>query len=389
MARFGLDDFKKQASFFLREKLNDARLALTDVSRMQLLTEEATNEDPWGPETRTMAILADAAFELEEYERIVQVIHHRLEGGKKGPWRQLYKTLVVLEYLLTHGPKSMGREFRTDACWVEELCQFNLTDHQGIDRGPVVRKKADRVLELINNPDFRNEECFRARKISVEIQGFGSNPHRVHPQDGAIITEPQYITKDQEGLSLSSDVLKEQSRDANAQPLQLEPNEVLYANCYSMSLERTQDGSSPPVSESNLPATAFVKSSAKSYRRTFSSPGYFRERPAQDGINELEEVNVGLLNAVKENDCLSCEDVQEGMVSQVNNKEHESLSRAPEESHSLLEGIETSSLVYNCKLASSFPVFPQTAMPKLRMKYQHQWQPARLTGCDVKFGKAA
>ncbi|MCO5591586.1 hypothetical protein L7F22_045573 [Adiantum nelumboides] len=128
--------------------------------------------------------------------------------------RKLYKTLVVLEYLLTHGPKSMGREFRTDACCVEELCQFNLTNHQGIDRGPMVRKKADRVSELINNPNFKNEECLQARKISIEIQGFGSNPHRVYLQDGAHSIEPQYITKDQEGLSLSSDVLKEQPRDS-------------------------------------------------------------------------------------------------------------------------------------------------------------------------------
>ena len=44
---------------------------------MHRLTEEATNEDPWGPETKTMAMVAEAAFELDEYERIVQVLHSR------------------------------------------------------------------------------------------------------------------------------------------------------------------------------------------------------------------------------------------------------------------------------------------------------------------------
>eukprot|EP00250_Pteridium_aquilinum_P026769 c33558_g1_i1 orf=3-395(-) len=130
----GLQDFKKQASFFLRDKLNGARLALTDASKIQLLAEEATNEDPWGPETRTMAVLADAAFELEEYERIVQVIHGRLDGSKKRPWRQLFKTLVVLEYLLTHGPNSLGKEFKGEISCMEELSQLNCTDRQGIDR---------------------------------------------------------------------------------------------------------------------------------------------------------------------------------------------------------------------------------------------------------------
>ncbi|KAI5054959.1 hypothetical protein GOP47_0030104 [Adiantum capillus-veneris] len=346
MARFDLQDFKKQASFFLREKLNDARLALTDVSRMQLLTEEATNEDPWGPETRTMAMLADAAFELEEYERIVQVIHHRLDGGKKRPWRQLYKTLVVLEYLLTHGPKSMGREFRTDICWVEELSQFNFTNQQGIDRGLMVRKKADRVLELINDTDFRNEERCRARKISIGIQGFGSSsPHQGYPEDGVHNREQKYE-------------LPAQSRDARAQTLQVDPKWVQYEKCYSMSGRREQDGS------------------------CFSL--------AQDNVIELEDSNVGLLDAVNANDSFSCEDVQGGSISEMFSEGNRSISTAPcEDSHSLFDGIKASALVYTCNSASSFPVLSQAANPKLRMKFQHQWQPTRLTDCNVKFGKAA
>ncbi|KAH7416112.1 hypothetical protein KP509_14G076200 [Ceratopteris richardii] len=183
MAQFSLRDFKKQASFFLREKINDARLALTDVSRIQIMAEEATNEDPWGPETKAMATLAEAAFQLEEYDRIVQVIRNRLDMSKQRPWRQLYKTLMVLEYLLTHGPASMRKEFAGDILRMEELAQFNFTDQQGIDRGAMVRKVADRVMQVLIDPELWKEERSRAQKVSFGIRGFGSSMKVVSSQD--------------------------------------------------------------------------------------------------------------------------------------------------------------------------------------------------------------
>ncbi|OVA18827.1 Epsin domain [Macleaya cordata] len=71
-------EFKKQASFFLKEKIKTARLVLTDVTPAELLTEEATNGNPWAPDTRTMGLISRAAFEVDDYWRIVEILHKRL-----------------------------------------------------------------------------------------------------------------------------------------------------------------------------------------------------------------------------------------------------------------------------------------------------------------------
>ncbi|KAJ0458445.1 putative ENTH domain-containing protein [Helianthus annuus] len=60
-------ELKKQASFFFKEKIKTARLALTDVTPAELLTEEATDEDAWPPDTRTMGLISRAAFEVDDY----------------------------------------------------------------------------------------------------------------------------------------------------------------------------------------------------------------------------------------------------------------------------------------------------------------------------------
>lgn len=101
-------EIKKQASFFLREKIKTARLALTDVTPAQLyvddrslyyyymcecdvcattlihfrsfvwrLAEEATNANSVGPDARTLKMLSKAAFEVDDYWRIVGILHKR------------------------------------------------------------------------------------------------------------------------------------------------------------------------------------------------------------------------------------------------------------------------------------------------------------------------
>lgn len=41
------------------------------------LAEEATNNDPRSPDARTMTRIAEASFELDDYWRIVDILHSR------------------------------------------------------------------------------------------------------------------------------------------------------------------------------------------------------------------------------------------------------------------------------------------------------------------------
>ncbi|KAG8371435.1 hypothetical protein BUALT_Bualt13G0087300 [Buddleja alternifolia] len=170
----GFHEFKKQASFFFKEKIKSARLALTDVTPAQLLVEEATDGNPGGADGRTLKIICKAAFEVDDYCRIVGILHKRLVKFEKRNWRASYQALIVLENLLTHGPESVAQEFQCDTDIIREMERFQHIDEKGFNWGLNVRKKSERILMLIEKKPLLKEERDKARKISRGIEGFSS-----------------------------------------------------------------------------------------------------------------------------------------------------------------------------------------------------------------------
>ncbi|GAB2274361.1 hypothetical protein Dimus_009125 [Dionaea muscipula] len=167
-------EFKKQASFYIKEKIKTARLALTDVTPAQLLTEEATNGNPWAPDTRSLGLISRAAFEVDDYWRIVDILHHKLLRFDRKNWRPSYKALIVLEHLMTQGPESVAHEFQCDQLVIREMQNFQHVDEKGFNWGLAVRKKAERVAEMLERGPVLKEERNRARSVTRGIQGFGS-----------------------------------------------------------------------------------------------------------------------------------------------------------------------------------------------------------------------
>ncbi|XWS53798.1 hypothetical protein CRYUN_Cryun10bG0031300 [Craigia yunnanensis] len=131
-----LNQIKKQASCFLQEKYKNARMALSDVTAAELLAEEATNADPWGPDARTMTKISEASFCIDDYWRIAYVLH------------------------------------KSDV--IEELGTFRHVDEKGFNWGLNMQKKSDKVLELLGGGETLRVARVKALKITKEIQGFGS-----------------------------------------------------------------------------------------------------------------------------------------------------------------------------------------------------------------------
>ncbi|XP_039048761.1 epsin-3 [Hibiscus syriacus] len=190
-----LNKIKEQASCFLQEKYRDARIAFTDVTAAELLTEDATNNDPWGPDVRTMTKISETSFNMEDYWRIVHIIHRRLDRKEWKHWRQFYKTLVLLEFLLTHGPTTFAGEFMCDYEGIEELGTFthvvpdlcfsaflfefilyeSCITLDTFDWGLNMQKRSDNVLELLQGGESLRQARLKALKTSKEIKGFGNS----------------------------------------------------------------------------------------------------------------------------------------------------------------------------------------------------------------------
>ncbi|XP_057789102.1 ENTH domain-containing protein C794.11c-like [Salvia miltiorrhiza] len=172
-----MEDFKRQASFFLREKIKRARLVLTDVTPAQLLTEDVTNGDSLAADVHAMRLIARAAFEVDDYERIVHILHHRLSKFETWNWRASYKALILLEHLLTHGPQRIAEEFESDEDTIRDMATFHFIDDKGFNWGLSVKNKSERVVDLLQDRSYLKEERARARKLTVGIKGFGSFNH--------------------------------------------------------------------------------------------------------------------------------------------------------------------------------------------------------------------
>ncbi|XP_038893947.1 clathrin interactor EPSIN 1 isoform X1 [Benincasa hispida] len=164
-------DLKKQASFFFKEKIKTARLALTDVTSAELLTEEAINGNP---DAKTLSSISRAAFEVDDYWRIVAILHKRLLKFEKKNWRFSYNSLIILEHLLTHGPESVAEEFQSDKDVVTQMGNFQYVDEKGFNWGISVRKRSERILNLLDKRSLLKNERDKARKLTREILGFGS-----------------------------------------------------------------------------------------------------------------------------------------------------------------------------------------------------------------------
>ncbi|CAI0411331.1 unnamed protein product, partial [Linum tenue] len=169
-----LVEFKRQASFYLKEKIKTARLALTDVTTAQILTEEATSENVWPPDTRSMGVISRAAFEVDDYWRIVEIVHNRLINFNEESWRVSYKTLLLLEHLLTHGPLRVAEEFERQRPAIRRIgSSFSFVEEKGFNRGLSVANLSLKVIKLIEDCEFLMGERTRQRKLTRGIQGFG------------------------------------------------------------------------------------------------------------------------------------------------------------------------------------------------------------------------
>lgn len=55
----------------------------------------------------------------------------RFDNNDWKEWRQSYKSLVLLEFLLTHGPDDIADEFQCEIDVIQELATFQHIDEKG------------------------------------------------------------------------------------------------------------------------------------------------------------------------------------------------------------------------------------------------------------------
>lgn len=89
------------------DKVNPMRRTLKNVvknySTAEVKVREATSNDAWGPSSTLMSEIADLSYASKEFAQIMGMLWKRLNDSGRN-WRHVYKSLILLEYLLKNGP---------------------------------------------------------------------------------------------------------------------------------------------------------------------------------------------------------------------------------------------------------------------------------------------
>jgi epsin len=161
----------------VRTATNKAKMYVLNLSPLEVLVEEATNTETWGPHGSAMAEIAEACFDPEGYRQVLGVLARRLqEGGER--WRCAYKALLLLEHLVKHGPAKAAADVAASRSVLERLQKFEHKDANGRDHGANVRHRAAEIAALVASPQRVAEEREKAAANKAKYTGASGGASR-------------------------------------------------------------------------------------------------------------------------------------------------------------------------------------------------------------------
>ncbi|CAL2051526.1 unnamed protein product [Caenorhabditis brenneri] len=111
-----------------------------NFSDAQVKVREATSNDPWGPSTALMSEIADLTHNPMAFTEIMSIVWKRLNDSGKN-WRHVYKSLVLLDFLINFGDEKVAQQCRENVFTIETLKDFQHVEDSR-DQGWIIREKA-------------------------------------------------------------------------------------------------------------------------------------------------------------------------------------------------------------------------------------------------------
>ncbi|KAF8648771.1 hypothetical protein AX16_006178 [Volvariella volvacea WC 439] len=152
----------------LKSMYNQAKNVVLNISEMEAKVREATNDDPWGASSTLMQEIAQGTFSFQHFNEIMPCIYARFMEKEARQWRQIYKALQLLEYIIKHGSERVVDDARSHISTIKMLRNFHYIDDKGKDEGANVRNRARELVDLLMDVD----------KIRVERRKAKANKHK-------------------------------------------------------------------------------------------------------------------------------------------------------------------------------------------------------------------
>ncbi|KAK6201031.1 epsin N-terminal homology-containing protein [Scheffersomyces amazonensis] len=145
-----------------------------NLTEMEAKVREATNNEPWGAPSTLMAQIAAGTYNYREREEIIGFTFRRFTEKAANEWRQIYKSLQLLDYLIKNGSERLIDDVRANLSLIQMLKSFHYIDSKGRDQGINVRNKAKNLIAFLNDDALIRSERKKARANSKKFGGVSS-----------------------------------------------------------------------------------------------------------------------------------------------------------------------------------------------------------------------
>ncbi|XP_016407871.1 clathrin interactor 1a [Sinocyclocheilus rhinocerous] len=159
----------------VRELVDKATNVVMNYTEIESKVREATNDDPWGPSGQFMGEIARATFMYEQFPEVMNMLWTRMLKDNKKNWRRVYKSLLLLAYLIRNGSERVVTSAREHLYDLRSIESYHHVDENGKDQGVNVRQKVKEMIEFVQDDDRLREERKKAKKNRDKYIGVSSD----------------------------------------------------------------------------------------------------------------------------------------------------------------------------------------------------------------------
>lgn len=169
------DTINKLSLYDAKKYFRKAQNVVFNYTDMEAKVREATNNEPWGASSTLMEKISQGTYNNKEREEILGMLFKRFTEKSANEWRQIYKALQLLEYLIKYGSERFIDDVRANLNLIEILESFHYIDSQNRDQGINIRNRANCLVNLLNSDDQIRISRKKARETSKKCKGVMGN----------------------------------------------------------------------------------------------------------------------------------------------------------------------------------------------------------------------
>ncbi|KAI5781775.1 ENTH domain-containing protein [Peziza echinospora] len=155
----------------VKAAVRKAQNVVMNYTEMEAKVREATNNEPWGASSTLMQEIANGTYNYQLLNEIMPMIYKRFTDKAAEEWRQIYKALQLLEFLVKNGSEQVIDDARSHVSTIKMLRQFHFIDANGKDQGVNVRNRAKELGDLLGDVDRIRAERKKARAAKTKYGG--------------------------------------------------------------------------------------------------------------------------------------------------------------------------------------------------------------------------